>query len=358
MKPEMTSMKRARPASSVVAPDVCGDLEADARASKAKARRLRRKQSYAKWTQHLWSGWTGCWHGWAASYEHVKHLQQDSAMPEEPLDILLHELGPAAHKKSTPFSSSQAAWLKELIVGQAAWLGETFDARFEEVATEITALRSELNEVRQQQSSFANKNEMLECSRKEFSTMRTDIVAQLRQEFPEASPQKPTSTSSRSSPSKQVHFEPRTYAPVAELDAVQKERAVVVKQKTSGLAAVSKTVGNMRKEMQAVKPLAQSSSWAAWSKRPPTLAEESSRVPEATADFGKRLKLLRGYRAENGQAAQICLLCPKIVMRGEPYDTCCEYCFHEVLPLISPEKARTCRQDLEVLLTASQWSEK
>ena len=335
MQPKMPSVKRARPASSMVAPGVCGDLEADVRASRAKARRVRRKQSFARWSQHLWSGWTGCWHGWADTYEHVKHLQQETIMPAEPLEILLQELGPTTLKKPAPFDDSQAAVLKELIGGQSACLGEAFDARFEEMATEITALKSKLHEL-------TMKNEKLENARMEYATLKEDIVAELRQELLAASPQLPPSPCSIASPNKKVHFEP-----------VQIEGNVVEKKKPSGLAAVSKKVVNMRKASHAVHTPAQSSSWTAWSKRPSPQADECREVP---ADFGKRLKLLQDYRKENGQTAQICLLCPKLVMRDELYDTCCEFCFHEVLPLISPEQARKFRQDHNVLLTASQWS--
>ena len=335
MKPEMTAAKRARLASSMVAPGVCGDLDADARASRAKARRLRRKHSYAKWTQHLWSGWTGCWHGWAETYEHIKHLQQETTMPAEPLEVLLQELGPATFKKPTPFDGSQIALLKDMMGGHAACLGETVDARFEEMTTEITALKSKLCEL-------TVKNEMFENAQTEYATLKTDVIAQLRQELLEASPQRPPSP--LASPSKKVHFEP-----------VQIERDEVVKKKPSGLAEVSKKVVNMRKGMQAANPPAQSSSWAAWSRRPSPQTDEGREVP---ADFGKRLKLLNDYRAENGQTAQICLLCPKIVMEGELYGDCCEFCYHEVLPLISPEQVCKSRQDQKVLLTASQCSKK
>ena len=145
---------------------------------------------------------------------------------------VLGAMGPA------PFESRQSEWLQQLIVKQTAWLGEAFDDRIEEVSAEVSAIKTELQVVRQSQSSFATKEVMLDETRRELCAMRKDIVEELHQELLTASPSNPapgsparSMNSSMSSASAGIPWERRTIATMGNLGWDQTELGVQARAK-------------------------------------------------------------------------------------------------------------------------------
>ena len=65
-----------------------------------------------------------------------------------------------------------------------------------------------------------------------------------------------------------------------------------------------------------------------------------------------RLQLLRRERKTYGSDAQLCMLCPKVVYCYEPFDECCEFCYHEVKPALDAELVDRKRGELHALLAA------
>lgn len=76
---------------------------------------------------------------------------------------------------------------------------------------------------------------------------------------------------------------------------------------------------------------------------------EAKRLYEANEP---RLQLLRRERKTYGSDAQLCMLCPKVVYCFEPFDECCEFCYHEVKPVLDAELVDRKRGELHALLAA------
>ena len=141
---------------------------------------------------------------------------------------------------------------------------------------------------------------------------------------------------------------------LAEKGCLLKEYAVVVQSQKTELTRMSLTVELLKQELKTLCAAGVGRASSAAKSPMPTAIPAQRGVhdqdPESCPVFAERLRLVRTHRADYGAEAQVCMLCPKVVFRDEPYQDCCEYCFHQVLPLLSADTAQTCRQELEMLL--------
>ena len=92
------------------------------------------------------------------------------------------------------------------------------------------------------------------------------------------------------------------------------------------------------------------------------IAEAKNEAMHAAVSYSKakivyevdipRLQMLRNERQQHGRDAQLCMLCPRIVYRYEAFDECCEFCYHEVKPVLDAELVKRKRDELHALLAA------